>query len=138
MFFCCCFFICGFFNFKKKKKKITFSKKALRNTINVSNSLDPDQARDFVWPDLGPNCLERQKLPLMGKELDQTKHKLYSSFCMIDSFQSDHLSNMTLMETQGCKTIVSTCCTMSAVLSCDIEWIVLETRSKTRIHSMRK
>ena len=29
------------------------------NTIRVSNSLDPDQARHFVGPDLGPNCLQR-------------------------------------------------------------------------------
>ena len=29
------------------------------NTIRVSNSLDPDQARHFVEPDLGPNCLQR-------------------------------------------------------------------------------
>ena len=27
-------------------------------TIRVSNSLDPDQARHFVGPDLGPNCLQ--------------------------------------------------------------------------------
>ena len=27
----------------------------------MSNSLDLDQAQHFVWPDLGPNCL--QKLP---------------------------------------------------------------------------
>ena len=27
--------------------------------IRVSNSLDPDQARHFVGPDLGPNCLQR-------------------------------------------------------------------------------
>ena len=26
---------------------------------SVSNSLDPDQARHFVGPDLGPNCLQR-------------------------------------------------------------------------------
>ena len=26
------------------------------NTIRVSNSLDPDQARRCVGPDLGPNC----------------------------------------------------------------------------------
>ena len=31
-----------------------FSK--IRNTIRVSNSLDPDQARHFVGSDLGPNC----------------------------------------------------------------------------------
>ena len=28
------------------------------NTIRVSNSLDPDQARQFVGPDLGPNSLQ--------------------------------------------------------------------------------
>ena len=36
-----------------------FSKNSLRNTIRVSNSLDPDQARHFVGPDLGQNCLQR-------------------------------------------------------------------------------
>ena len=29
------------------------------NTIRVSNSLYPDQARHSVGPDLGPNCLQR-------------------------------------------------------------------------------
>ena len=29
------------------------------NIIQVSNSLDPDQAQHFDWPDLGPNCLQR-------------------------------------------------------------------------------
>ena len=29
------------------------------NTIRVSNSLDPDQTRHFIRPDLGPNCLQR-------------------------------------------------------------------------------
>ena len=56
------------------------------NTIRVSNSLDPDQARHYVGPDLGPNCLQtnclagpgfklfakvisrQQKSPLVGKE----------------------------------------------------------------------
>ena len=36
-----------------------FQKKSLRNTIRVSNILDPDQAQHFVGPDLGPNCLQR-------------------------------------------------------------------------------
>ena len=44
------------YGFLKKKKKI---QKAFRNTIRVSNSLDPDQARHFVGPDLGPKCLQR-------------------------------------------------------------------------------
>ena len=28
-------------------------------TFRVANSLDPGQARHFVGPDLGPNCLHR-------------------------------------------------------------------------------
>ena len=39
--------------------KSTLSKNSFRNTIRVSNSLDPDQARLFVGPDLGLNCLQR-------------------------------------------------------------------------------
>ena len=36
-----------------------FIKNSFRNTIRVSSSLNPDQARYFVKPDLGPNCLQR-------------------------------------------------------------------------------
>ena len=36
--------------------KLFCSKISSRNTIGVSNSLDPDQARHFVWADLCPNC----------------------------------------------------------------------------------
>ena len=36
--------------------KSSFLKNSFRNTIRVSNSLDPDQARHTVGPDLGPNC----------------------------------------------------------------------------------
>ena len=39
--------------------KSSFSKNSFTNTKRVSNSLDPDQARRFVGPDLGPNCLQR-------------------------------------------------------------------------------
>ena len=39
--------------------KLTFLKNSFRNTIRVANSLDPDQARHFVGPELGPNCLQR-------------------------------------------------------------------------------
>ena len=35
--------------------------------MRVSNSLDPDQARHFVGPDLGPNCLQRTPL---GREFN--------------------------------------------------------------------
>ena len=43
--FACFFVVCG--------------KKSFRNTIRVSNSLDPDQARRFVGPDMGLNCWQR-------------------------------------------------------------------------------
>ena len=35
-----------------------FSKNSFRNTIRVSNSLDPDQALQNVRPDLDPNFLQ--------------------------------------------------------------------------------
>ena len=60
--FSCFFVVCGFFY-------SVFKKKYFRNTIRVSNSLDPDQARRFVGPDLGPNCLQR--LPAD----DKSRHK---------------------------------------------------------------
>ena len=41
--------------------KIDFLKKSFRSTIKVSNSLDPDQARLFVGPDLGPNYMQSYK-----------------------------------------------------------------------------
>ena len=53
--------------------KSTFSKNCSRNTIRVSNSLDPDQAGHFVGPGLGPNCLQDyQQITLGGKEFRQT------------------------------------------------------------------
>ena len=39
--------------------KLTFSKNYFRNIIRVSNSLDPDQARRFVGPNLGPSSVQR-------------------------------------------------------------------------------
>ena len=38
---------------------ISFSIKKIRNAFRVSNSLDPDQDRHFVSPDLGPDFLQR-------------------------------------------------------------------------------
>ena len=39
--------------------EINFFENPFRNTIKVSNSLDPDHARRSVGLDLGPNCLQR-------------------------------------------------------------------------------
>ena len=50
--FSCFFVICRYFS------TLFFSKYSFRNNIRVSNSLDPDQARQSVRPDLDPNCLQ--------------------------------------------------------------------------------
>ena len=39
----------------------------------MSNSLDPDQARRFVGPDLGPNCLPRLSADDTGRQVAQPK-----------------------------------------------------------------
>ena len=39
--------------------KLTFTINSFRNTIRVSNSLNPDQDQQNVGPDLGSNCLQR-------------------------------------------------------------------------------
>ena len=51
--FACFFVVCGFF------LKLTFFKNHLSGITSVSNSLDPDQVRRFVGPDLGPICLRQ-------------------------------------------------------------------------------
>ena len=38
------------------------------NTIRMSNSLDPDQVRRFVGPDLGPNCLANLSADDTGRQ----------------------------------------------------------------------
>ena len=49
------FVVCCFFSLRNQ----LFRKNSFGNTNRVSNRLDPDQARHFVGPDLGPNCLQR-------------------------------------------------------------------------------
>ena len=49
------FLFCLLLNFFKIN---FFLKKKNPRILSVSNSFDPDQARCFVGPDLGPNCLQ--------------------------------------------------------------------------------
>ena len=39
--------------------KIDLSNNSFSNTVRVSNSLEPDQFRQNVGPDLVPNCLQK-------------------------------------------------------------------------------
>ena len=52
--------------------KSTFSKISFRNTIRVSNSLYPDQARHFVRPNLGPPRLERLSVDDTYRQIAKT------------------------------------------------------------------
>ena len=56
-----CFVVCQFFS------KSSFLK-IISAIPSVSKSLDPDQARHFVGPDLGPNYLQRLSADLTSKQ----------------------------------------------------------------------
>ena len=64
----------------------------------MSNSLDPDHARHFVGPDLGPNNLQRLSADMAGKEIN-TKQLVYTfwlkPWLKLISFGSNffHLAN---------------------------------------------
>ena len=64
--------------------KSLFLKNSFRNTTRVSDSLDPDQARHFGGPDLGPNCL--QKL-----SADDTRRQRVKSMVAPESLISYHV-----------------------------------------------
>ena len=70
-------------------------RKKIRNTIRVSNSLDPDQARRFVGPDLGPNCLQRLSA---GTARQRVKGIYYVIYGIISEFtdkgQFHYLTNL--------------------------------------------
>ena len=57
--------------------KINILKNSFGNTIKVSNSLNPDQARHFVGPDLDPNCLQRLSAD------DTSKQRVRGYFLML-------------------------------------------------------
>ena len=57
------FFVACLFFFK-----INISENSFRNTMRVSNSVDPDQAQHFVAPDLVPNCLKRLSAKVSSRQ----------------------------------------------------------------------
>ena len=46
----------------------------------MQNSLDPDQARHYVEPDLGPNCLQRLSVD------DTSRHTVGMVFVKVNYF----------------------------------------------------
>ena len=71
------FVVCGCFS------KSHFSKNYFRNIIRESNSLDPDQARHFVGPDLGPNYLQRLSAG------DRSRQRVNIGFCVLVSLSTN-------------------------------------------------
>ena len=62
---------CFFYSFTLYYCVIFYSKDAgFLNTILVSKRLDPDQAKHFVGPDLGANCLQRLSADIVSKEIN--------------------------------------------------------------------
>ena len=67
----------------------------------VSNSLDPDQARRFVGPDLGPNCFAKvvsrrlyeidklSRIVLMYQQGQHTNIILYNIHILVLSFTDE-------------------------------------------------
>ena len=55
------------------------------NIFRMSNSLDPDQARRIVGPDLGPNCLPRLSADDTGRQGVNTRTRggMYFRFMFI-------------------------------------------------------
>ena len=80
--------------------KISFLKKnSFRNTFRVSNSLDPDQDRHYVGPNLGSNCLQwisaYEKGPRQQEKSKCTTVMTVSDNTMISqTILSQHLQNL--------------------------------------------
>ena len=55
------------------------TKISFRSTISVSNCLVPDQARRFVGPDLGTNCLQRLSA-------DDTSRQIVKAYLRLGDF----------------------------------------------------
>ena len=63
-----------------------FLKKNLSGIPSVSNRLEPDQARHFVGPDLGPNCLQnylQTKAAASGKRVETDLSAYQGSFNLL-------------------------------------------------------
>ena len=55
-------------------QNLLFQKKSFKKTIQMSDSLDPDQNQHSFGPNLGPKCLHR--LSTDAKKLSQARNEL--------------------------------------------------------------
>ena len=73
----------------------------------MSNSLDPDQARRFVGPDLGPNCLPRLTADVTGRRVKAKTLRLLCVSQIVFSSQSvKAVSNQVFNKVTSCLSII--------------------------------
>ena len=63
---------CMLFSYTYFIKKNIFLQKIFKENITLLNSLNPDQARLLVGPDLGPNCLQLSSADNTSRQIVQT------------------------------------------------------------------
>ena len=81
----------------------------------MSNSLDPDQARHFVGPDLGPNCLHRLSADGTSRQRVHTlelRHEISNKVVCLTSKASDQPAH-----TRSLIRAFATCLNILSVLS---------------------
>ena len=105
------FAVCWYFS------KLIFSQNSIRNTIRVSNGLDPDQDRHTVSPDLGPNCL--QKLSVTSKK--RINGRIIKLFACLVIFP-DSLSSADIFQNYFFHKILS-----GTLSECQMVWIQIWT-----------
>ena len=66
----------------------------------MSNSLDPDQARRFVGPDLGPNCLPKLSADDTGRQRVKPKYSI--RVCIFEQ-ASTFKQSFSFMPDLGCE-----------------------------------
>ena len=64
--------------------KITIFEKFFQNTIRMSNSLDSDQARINVGPDLVPNCLQIISADDTSRQRDKDHKTILGNLLQLD------------------------------------------------------
>ena len=55
----------------------------------MSDSFDPDQAQLFVWPDLGPNCLQRLSADDTIKQIVNSPFSLNAQLVMVEKNEQE-------------------------------------------------
>ena len=73
-------FSCFFSHLLTFFSNLTLSENYFRNTISVSNSLNPDQARQHVGPDLDENHVQRLSADNTSRKIIEVENAVHCKF----------------------------------------------------------